>query len=107
MSGIRFVLKSDPPFRTRAAVSLCALVLAAFAHFTVSEFILLILAVCIMLSAEIANTALEKVCDIVQPNFDSRIGIIKDMLSATVFVAALPLAAIVLLEILPRLVRLS
>lgn len=41
---------------------------------------MLILVVSIgVLSAEIFNTAIEKICDMVQPDFDKRIGFIKDI----------------------------
>ena len=37
-----------------------------------------------VLSAEIFNTAVEKICDIVQPDFDKRIGFIKDIAAGAV-----------------------
>jgi len=37
-----------------------------------------------VLSAEIFNTAIEKICDIVQPEFDQRIGFIKDISAGAV-----------------------
>ncbi|RTZ50429.1 diacylglycerol kinase family protein [Chryseobacterium arthrosphaerae] len=32
-----------------------------------------------VLSAEIFNTAIERICDLIQPDFDPRIGFIKDI----------------------------
>lgn len=40
----------------------------------------LILTVCFaVLSAEMFNTAVEKICDVIHPDFDPRIGLIKDI----------------------------
>lgn len=41
-----------------------------------------------VLSAEIFNTAIEKICDIIQPEFDKRIGFIKDISAAAVILMA-------------------
>lgn len=51
---------------------------------------ILILIVCFgVLAAEIFNTAIEKICDIVQPEFDKRIGFIKDISAGAVTLMAI------------------
>jgi diacylglycerol kinase (ATP) len=42
-----------------------------------------------VLAAEIFNTAIEKVCDIIQPEFDKRIGFIKDISAGAVLLMAI------------------
>ena len=50
---------------------------------------ILILIVCFgVLVAEIFNTAIEKICDIIQPEFDKRIGFIKDIAAGAVILMA-------------------
>ncbi|MGE4514616.1 MAG: diacylglycerol kinase family protein, partial [Chryseobacterium sp.] len=47
---------------------------------------ILIVIVCFgVLSAEIFNTAIEKLCDFIHPEFDKRIGFIKDISAGAVF----------------------
>lgn len=46
-----------------------------------------------VMSAELINTALERICDTVEPGFNPAIGIIKDLAAGAVFVAALCSAA--------------
>lgn len=41
-----------------------------------------------LLTAEALNTAVEKICDYIQPNFDKRIGFIKDISAGAVGFAA-------------------
>jgi diacylglycerol kinase (ATP) len=90
LSGIRYVALTEPAFRFRAAASVILLALVWWIRTPMSEVFLLIVSLSVMLSAEIANTALEEVCDLIEPRFSIKIKAIKDMLSATVFVAALP-----------------
>jgi diacylglycerol kinase (ATP) len=47
-----------------------------------------------VLSAEIFNTAIEKICDIIQPDFDERIGFIKDIAAGAVVLIAIASAVI-------------
>ena len=55
---------------------------------TVDAAIILIVSFAV-LSLEILNTAIEKVCDIIQPEFDLRIKVIKDISAAAVVLMAL------------------
>ena len=41
-----------------------------------------------VLSSEILNTAVEKICDVIQPEFDERIKIIKDIAAGAVVLMA-------------------
>lgn len=43
----------------------------------------------LVLISEAINTALEKICDYIQPDFDSKIGLIKDIAAAAVWLSAL------------------
>jgi len=58
-----------------------------------TEWMMQTFAVGLIMAIEGANTAIEKICDFIQPNFDERIGFIKDVASGAVFFAAV--AAIV------------
>jgi diacylglycerol kinase len=65
-------------------------VLAVGFYFSISKFewftILLISA--LVISLELINTAIEKLCDFVQPNLHEKIKIIKDSAAAAVLVAS-------------------
>ena len=55
-----------------------------------STDVALILLVCfLVLIAETINTAIEKICDFVEPNFNKKIGIIKDISAGAVILATL------------------
>lgn len=103
LSGIAYVLRHEPHFRWRLVFCAAALGAAAYAGISNGELAMLVVSLAMMLVAEIANTALEEVCDIIEPRHDLRIRAIKDMLSATVFVAALPALGILIFAVVPRL----
>jgi diacylglycerol kinase (ATP) len=70
------------------------------------EWIVVIFAVVLVLSTELLNSAIEKLCDFVEPNYDKRIGIIKDMAAGAVLVAALFAVVVACIVFGPRIVAL-
>jgi diacylglycerol kinase (ATP) len=89
---------AGPNFRIQLVAAVTVLFLAGVYSVTRTELGLLLVAVTIVLAAELANTAVERVCDLVAElhgiGFDARIRDIKDLAAAAVLVAALGAAAI-------------
>lgn len=56
-------------------------------------WIILILGVCLMVS-EMLNTAIEKLCNIVEPNYNSEIKVIKDICTGAVLVSGIALMVV-------------
>lgn len=54
-----------------------------------TEWMFQVLAIGMVLTAEGLNTAIEKLCDYLQPNFDKKIGFIKDLSAGAVTFAAI------------------
>ena len=80
------------------------MVIAGF-YFKISatEWMFQTFAIGLVLSIEGLNTALEKLCDFVHPQFDARIGFIKDIAAGAVFFAALTAITIGLIIYLPKI----
>lgn len=70
--------------------SLGIIVTIAGFYFDISreEWMMQTFAIGLVMAIEGANTAIEKICDFIQPDFDKRIGFIKDVASGAVFFAA-------------------
>lgn len=66
-----------------------AVTIAGF-YFGISreEWMLQTLSIGLVMAAEGANTAVEKICDFIHPAFNEKIGFIKDVASGAVFFAA-------------------
>jgi diacylglycerol kinase (ATP) len=90
-----------------AWVHLLAAVLAVaagiFFRISLQEWALVAFAIGLVFSAEVFNSALERVCDVVQPEQDKRIGDIKDLCAAAVLICAIAAAAIGLFIFLPKI----
>ncbi len=92
--GLKTVWKEERNFRIDVLAALAVLFCIFYFNFSFIESALVILAVVIVLSAEIVNTALEDLCDKVEPGQDKLIGKIKDIMAAYVLVSALGAAFI-------------
>lgn len=62
-----------------------------------------ILAIGLVLAAESLNTAVEKLCDYLQPDFDKKIGFIKDLSAGAVTFAAIAAIIVGGIIYLPKL----
>lgn len=81
LSGLRFAVLEDFNVTYKLVVSLVIMVVCAFVYRWVDVFLILV-ATGVALSAELFNSAIEKVCDFVQPNHDEEVRKIKDIAAA-------------------------
>ncbi len=91
--GIYKMLKSERNFQIEVVALCINIFLIWFFALNLVETSLIILSCFMVLAAEIFNTAIEKICDFIQPNFDHRIGFIKDISAGAVLL--LSFAAII------------
>lgn len=87
--GVFFMLKSERNFQLELAAFLVNLFLIFYLKLSSTDTILILIVSFGVLSAEIFNTAIEKICDIIQPDFDRRIGFIKDISAGAVVLMAI------------------
>lgn len=94
MNGIRTVWREEVNFRIEIFFGVLAVVLGTYLHILVFEW--MIIAVCIgaVLAAEMLNTAIEDLCNKVEPNIDPVIGKIKDVMGGFVLVVSITSMAI-------------
>ena len=78
---------------------------AAGFYFEISntEWILQILAIGLVLGIEGLNTAVEKIADFVQPEFDEKIGFIKDVSAGAVMLVSIAASIIGLIIYIPKI----
>jgi diacylglycerol kinase (ATP) len=67
-----------------------------------TEWLFQTLAIGLVISIEGLNTAVEKVADFIHPNFNDKIGFIKDIAAGAVFFAAMTAIAIGIIIYLPK-----
>lgn len=95
--GFRALLSSENNFQFHFLAA--ALVVITGFYFQVSrlEWAILLIQIALVFSAEAFNTAIEKLCDVVSPEWDSRIGKVKDIAAAGVLIVAIIAVSVALL----------
>lgn len=89
VKGLWWMLKSERNFQIELLAVLMNWALIVYFKLSLIDTAL-ILGVCfLVLIAETINTAIEKLCDFVEPNHNQKIGLIKDIAAASVWIASL------------------
>lgn len=99
LRGLATVWKEEWHFKYQLLMALTAILLALAVGAGALQLVLLTAALCIAIASEIINTAIEDLGNRINPDYDERIGAIKDMSQAFVIVSSMP-SLIVLLWIL-------
>jgi diacylglycerol kinase len=86
--GLQTVLKEERNFRIQIFLSLAAFLVALFLRFSPGELIIIVVAATFVLTGEIVNTAVEDLCNKVEPHHDPEIGKIKDTMAAYVLLSS-------------------
>ncbi|MFZ4929293.1 diacylglycerol kinase family protein [Chryseobacterium sp. Mn2064] len=82
--GIFMMIKTERNFQIELVAFFVNLFLIFYLQLNKIDAALVLMVSFAVLSAEIFNTAVERICDIIQPNFDKRIGFIKDISAGAV-----------------------
>lgn len=87
--GLMWILKNERNFQIHTFGLIINLFLIVFLKLNTFETCLILLVSFIVLITESVNTCIEKICDYIQPEFDHRIGIIKDISAGAVILSAI------------------
>jgi len=87
--GVFMMIKTERNFQIELLAFFVNLFLIFYFRLNNTDAALVFIASFAVLSAEIFNTAIEKICDIIQPDFDKRIGFIKDIAAGAVVLTAI------------------
>lgn len=86
--GLAFATKTQLNFRIHLGATLLAVFMGCALHITVADWQWLILCVALVLMAELFNTAIEFLTDIVSPEYNELAGRVKDISAGAVTIAA-------------------
>jgi len=103
LRGALLLVRTEGSIKIQVVIML--LITAAGFYFEISniEWILQIFAFALVLGIEGLNTAVEKLSDFVQPEFDHKIGFIKDISAGAVMIVSVAAAIIGLIIYLPKI----
>jgi len=99
--GLGLVIKEEQTFRIQVVAAVLVIFFMFYFPLTASERTILILAIVLVLSLELLNSQIERILDLLQPNFDPRIRRIKDLSASAVLVVSIGSFFVGLLIFLP------
>ncbi len=104
--GAYLLFKTEASIQAQAFIALLTIIAGWYFEINAMEWMFQILAIGMILAAEGMNTAIEKLCDFVHPDYHERIGFIKDVAAGAVFFVALAAVAIGLFIYIPKILSL-
>ncbi|MDQ1804053.1 diacylglycerol kinase family protein [Chryseobacterium sp. Chry.R1] len=87
--GLFLMIKTERNFQIECIALLINIFLIFYLQLSKFDTALVLIVSFGVLSTEILNTAIERICDIIQPEFDKRIGFIKDISAGAVILMAI------------------
>ncbi|MHA7941513.1 diacylglycerol kinase [Formosa sp. 3Alg 14/1] len=87
--GAILLLKTESSIKIQFAIALCVTVAGFYYEISPTEWMVQVLAIGIIMTAEGLNTAVEAIADFIHPEYHSKIGFIKDISAGAVFIAAI------------------
>ena len=89
LHGLKKILKEEQNLQIQISVAILVLILAAVYDVSRYEWIVLVLVIGLVMLMEIANSAVERITDILKPRLNHYVREIKDITAAAVLVATL------------------
>lgn len=87
-SGIFVFFKNEPNGRVHLLATVLVVLLSCFMGVSAVEWLFVFLAITLVVSAEIFNTAIEALADKVEPDIHPQIKLVKDLAAGAVLVCA-------------------
>lgn len=103
--GIKIFLKSQHNAWIHLLIAMVVLIFGLLLNISFIEWCFVFLAMGIVLSAEGFNSAIELLCDIVNPDHEKRIGQVKDIAAGSVLISAIFAAIVGLVIFVPKLLH--
>ncbi len=95
------LISTEHSIMVQTCIALIITIFGFYVEITKSEWLFQTLAIGLVLSIEGVNTAVEKMADFVHPNFNQKIGFIKDIAAGAVFFAVITAFTIGLIIYIP------
>ncbi len=86
--GIVICLCTEPHFRFHLAATVLVMLIAPVYQLQPAEYGVLLLTFAMVMSAEVVNTALERVVDLEEPCYSQKVAVVKDLAAGAVLVCA-------------------
>ena len=101
--GALLLVKTESSIQVQVVIALIVTAAGFYYDISNTEWILQILSIALVLGVEGLNTAIEKMSDYTQPEFDKKIGFIKDVSAGAVMWVSLAAVIVGLIIYIPKI----
>jgi len=105
-NGFKWAFKTQKNLQIHVIALILVVILGIFFNVNISEWIVLFICFALVISAEFFNTALEKLTDIISPEYNEQAGKVKDVAAAAVLFSALISVICGLIIFVPKILQL-
>lgn len=106
LDGISYVTKREKNFKREIALGIIALILSYILKIDKIEFIIILTMICLVLTTEIINTAIERTVDLVTKEYHELARIAKDVSAGSVLVTSIFALIIGIIIFIPKIITL-
>jgi len=103
ITGALHLIKTENAIQAQLFFSLCFVVAGFYFEISKIEWMFQILAIGMILFSEALNTAIEKISDFIHPDYNKKIGLIKDISAGSVFFSVVFGLVVALLIYYPKI----
>lgn len=103
LKGAFLLIKTEASIKIQVFLAIVVTIAGFYFEISNTEWILQILSIGLILGAEGLNTAIEKIADFIQPEFDPKIGFIKDVSAGAVMLVAIAAFIVGLIIYVPKI----
>lgn len=107
LNGIWHAAATQLNFRVHLVCAIVAVYAGYALHISNNEWLWIILCIGMVLVAELFNTAIEFLTDLVSPEYNKKAGLVKDMSAGAVLITAITALIIGLVIFVPKLLALT
>lgn len=101
-NGLKVLLSQEHNIRIHLIISIFAVIIGILLNISAVEWLIILALIGLVLSLEAINSAIEKLCDFVSPEWDKAIKGIKDISAAAVLIAAIISAICGMIIFIPK-----
>lgn len=103
VKGFTIAFREEQNIRIHIFFACGVLLLALFFRVSLLEFIVLFISITLVVTLELINSIVERLCDMVRPQVSHLIAAVKDMSAATVLLSALNAGIVGVIIFFPKL----
>ncbi len=104
LKGAWLLIRTESSIQIQVVLAIVMTIVGFLFELSTLEWCLQILAISLVLGMEALNTAIEKLADFIHPDYNDKIGFIKDISAGSVMFASIGACIIGLLIYLPKII---